>query len=320
MQGAADSAREAEVARIPSSSKRFRLARWLRGDGIELGALHQPLPISNGARVRYVDRMDADGLRAHYPELGALDLVPISHVGSAEDLGAIENGSLDFVIACHVLEHLEDPTRGLREIYRVLRDGGIFYCALPEPRVTFDRDRCLTSVEHLLDEHARGSANRREHFVDWVDNVERHQDWWAVERPEFEARVERLMKMDYSIHYHVWRPDTFLEYVHALGRRDKLEFEVLAFAPCEPEVDDEFIFLWRKGVAPIPVSPPQDDLAPLSVSDRLAGYQRSDGHSLGRIAVEARRMVSRAREELRAGGPFRLGQVVARWLRRATGV
>ena len=239
-----------------SSAKRSELARWLGGEGIELGALHQPLPVPAGVRVNYVDRLSVDDLRLQYPELAQADLVPVTHIGSAEDLVAIADESVDFVVACHVLEHLEDPTRGLNEIHRVLREGGIFFCALPEPRVTFDREREMTSVEHLMHDHPAGRTSRRDHFVDWVDNVERHQPWWLTEEPDPQERVRLLLDMDYSIHYHVWRPDTFLDYLGAVRREYGLIFETLAFAGCQPGVDDEFIFILRKGVAPLPVTAP----------------------------------------------------------------
>ena len=47
---------------------RMRLARrFLHGEGLEIGALHLPLPVPRGARVRYVDRMDRDALVREYP-------------------------------------------------------------------------------------------------------------------------------------------------------------------------------------------------------------------------------------------------------------
>jgi SAM-dependent methyltransferase len=239
-----------------SSAKRSHLAGWLTGKGIELGALHQPLAVPAGVQVEYVDRLSVADLRRQYPELASLDLVPVAHIGSAEDLADMADASVDFVVACHVLEHIEDPTRALREIHRVLRDGGIFFCALPEPRVTFDKERQPTTVDHLVRDHANGSTSRREHFVDWVENVERHQPWWAEEPPDPLKRVELLLDMDYSIHFHVWRPDTFLDYLGAVRNAQGIEFELLDFAGCQPGVDDEFIFILRKGVAPVPVTAP----------------------------------------------------------------
>jgi predicted SAM-dependent methyltransferase len=239
-----------------SSAKRSHLAGWLTGKGIELGALHQPLAVPAGVQVEYVDRLSVADLRRQYPELASLDLVPVAHIGSAEDLADIADSSVDFVVACHVLEHIEDPTRALREIHRVLRDGGIFFCALPEPRVTFDKERQPTTVEHLVHDHRAGTTSHRDHFVDWVDNVERHQAWWRVEQPDRGERVDMLIEMDYSIHYHVWRPDTFVEYLGAVRREDGVVFEMVAFAGCQPAVDDEFIFILRKGAASVPITGP----------------------------------------------------------------
>jgi predicted SAM-dependent methyltransferase len=275
-----------------SSPKRSELARWLTGQGIELGALHQPLAVQPGVRVEYVDRLDVADLRQQYPELASLDLVPVSHIGSAEDLTGIGNDSLDFVIACHVLEHLEDPTRALHEIHRVLHDGGIFFCALPEPRVTFDREREMTSVDHLVRDHPAGLTSREDHFVDWVENVERHQPWWQTERPDPEERLRVLLDMDYSIHFHVWRPDTFLDFLGAVRHEQSVVFEMLDFAGCVPGVDDEFIFILRKGIAPLPVT------APLRAGQQPAWTTGPAGKGVGAHPQGARQAL---REAARAG-------------------
>lgn len=289
-----------------SSAKRSHLAGWLSGKGIELGALHQPLAVPAGVQVEYVDRLSVADLRRQYPELAALELVPVTHIGSAENLADIADSSVDFVVACHVLEHIEDPTRALREIHRVLRDGGIFFCALPEPRVTFDRERQATTVDHLVRDHANGSTSRREHFIDWVENVERHQPWWETERPDPDERVELLLEMDYSIHFHVWRPDTFLDYLSAVRRDQGIVFELLDFAGCQPNVDDEFIFILRKGTAAVPVTAPAlanpwfnpastADDAPAAPHPLGARQALRDAARAGRVAAASVRAAGRRR-------------------------
>src|SRR5438874_13396292 len=42
--------------------------RYLRGDGIEIGALYNPMRVPPGARVRYVDHAGLEELRQIYPE------------------------------------------------------------------------------------------------------------------------------------------------------------------------------------------------------------------------------------------------------------
>jgi SAM-dependent methyltransferase len=241
-----------------TADKRGRAARWLTGTGIEIGALHNPLPVPPSADVRYVDRMRSDELRRHYPELAAEALVPVSIIGDAHNLEAVADGTLDFVIANHLLEHLDDPIRGLKEMTRVLRPGGILYVALPDPRVSFDRFRTLTTVEHILDEHRNGTeATRRDHFHDWVHNVETRVDGaQRLDAAAEEERVRALMELDYSIHFHVWRPETFLEFLVAASREGGLSLELLEFHPCRGGEDNEFIFVFANGLSDEPVMAP----------------------------------------------------------------
>lgn len=222
--------------------KRRRLSSWLQGDGIEIGALNMPLGVHQNARVRYVDRLTVDEQRRQYPELAGQDLAPVDVIGSAEDLTAFDDSSLDFVIANHLLEHLEDPIAGLLEFERVLRPGGVLYLGLPDQRRTFDSERELTSVEHLLRDHEQGAvASRRDHYADWARHVAH------VQPTEFDGYVESLMSDAYSIHFHCWQPDTFLDFFVAVREKVGLDFEVLAFAPPEHEDDDEFIVVLAKG-------------------------------------------------------------------------
>ena len=89
---------------------RLELAeRYLRGSGIEVGALNVPLPIPAGASVRYVDRMSLEDLRAQYPELGDWPFVPPDVIDDGELLETFADGTLDFVIANHFIEHCQNP-------------------------------------------------------------------------------------------------------------------------------------------------------------------------------------------------------------------
>ena len=68
--------------------------KFLAGDGIEIGALHEPLPVPAGVRVRYVDRLTKPMLRAHYPELESLPLVDVDIVEN----GCIRHADYDSVV------------------------------------------------------------------------------------------------------------------------------------------------------------------------------------------------------------------------------
>jgi hypothetical protein len=147
------------------------------------------------------------------------------------------------VVANHLLEHLEYPLNGLTEFWRVLRPGGLLFMALPDKRVTFDRTRALTPTDHVLEEHRTRSAgaSRRGHFVDYAQHVD-----GKAAGPEAERHADELMERDYSIHFHVWTPDSFLDLVVAARQELKLGFQLLGFAAPEHAGDDEFILLLAK--------------------------------------------------------------------------
>jgi SAM-dependent methyltransferase len=41
------------------------------------------------------------------------------------------NGTFDIVVASHVLEHIDNPERGIKELYRVVKPGGIVIVGVP---------------------------------------------------------------------------------------------------------------------------------------------------------------------------------------------
>ena len=68
-----------------------------------------------------------------------------------QDTG-LENGSYDVIICNHVLEHVGDYMKALREVRRILRPNGIFICSFPvNPAIDLvDEDPSVTTeVERL---------------------------------------------------------------------------------------------------------------------------------------------------------------------------
>ena len=220
-------------------SARTRIAkRYLSGEGIEIGALHNPLPLPRSARIRYVDRLPVSELRAHYPELEQEPLVRVDILDDGEWLATIPDSSLDFVVANHFLEHTQDPVRTLLNAFRVLRAGGVLYVALPDKRYTFDIDRPVTSFDHLLRDFEEGPrVSRRDHFEEWARLVEK------VPEDQVPSRSEQLMEQDYSIHYHVWTQREALELLTDARRFLNLDFDIELME----RIDHEVVFVLRKG-------------------------------------------------------------------------
>lgn len=141
---------------------------WLRGEGIEIGALDAPLRVPAGqARVVYVDALSNEELRRAFPDVpGTVD---VGIVAPADDLGPVSDASLDFVVANHVVEHLVDPLGAIRSWRRKLRLGGILFMAFPAPQHCPDRVRGVTPVQHLVEDEAFGRRRTPdEHLLSFI--------------------------------------------------------------------------------------------------------------------------------------------------------
>jgi SAM-dependent methyltransferase len=180
-------------------------------------------------------------LRLLYPDLANKKLVPVGIIDDGERLASVPDGSQDFVVANHFLEHCEDPIGAVKTLLRVLRPGGVAYLTVPDMRFTFDRPRAPTPIAHLLEDHAGGAErSRRSHYEEWVTAVEGNAGPGATDR------AEGLLRSGYSIHFHAWTPAEWLELL-AWVRREW---------PCEVELllrrKGELLTVLRKGHAELP--------------------------------------------------------------------
>lgn len=202
-----------------TGTRRYRIGRkYLRGNGIEIGALHNPLRVGRGVTVSYVDRLTRDELVAEYPEMHEFHdrFVNVEVVDDGETLHRFPDASLDFVIANHMLEHCENPLGTLRNHLLKLRVGGVLYYAIPEKTRSFDVDRPLTSFEHLVRDDQEGPKRSREaHYLEFVRCTSKHT-WMSGEisgGADQESEAARLMRDRYSIHFHVWDTSSFAEFL-----------------------------------------------------------------------------------------------------------
>lgn len=200
--------------------------RFLEGTGVEIGALHQPMELPPGVEVRYLDRLSTEQLRTEYPELADLPIVEVDIVEDGEDPRSIPAGSLDFVIASHVIEHCEDPIGTLKNWTRILRPGGVIFLVVPDRRRTFDRGRPPTSVDHLLDDHRHGpERSRLGHYREWARLHERY-----ASGDELDEKARQLMAQGYRPHFHVWTATEFRDSVASIFEAEGMALEIAGSA------------------------------------------------------------------------------------------
>jgi predicted SAM-dependent methyltransferase len=199
--------------------------RYLTGSGIEIGALHMPLPLPPNATAKYLDYLPVEELRKQYPELKALPLVTVDIVDDGEKLSKVRDNSQNFIIANHMLEHCQDPIGTLLTFYKKLRGNGVLFMAIPDKRYTFDMYRSLTPYSHLLEEHRIHPSKKfyNAHSKEIAEYTELLKD-----PKQINERAQALKKTNYSIHYHVWTQKELVNFFYKTAEKYSLNFEIEA--------------------------------------------------------------------------------------------
>jgi len=126
--------------------------------GLEVGAFDFPTVLPGTGHCEIADTRSSAELARRFS-------VPIEQV--APVAWVIEHGKplaeqiprrFDYVILCHVLEHVPEPIRFLNEVGALLRPGGVALFAVPDKRRTPDAPRPSTTIDHLLARHYHGAT------------------------------------------------------------------------------------------------------------------------------------------------------------------
>lgn len=182
----------------------------LHGTGVEFGAGASPFPVPLGCNVRFADPFSYESLMAViYPGQQAYDLIRPDYVTDIKTLAGIPDASLDFIVACHVIEHTNNPIAAIKSCYRALKPGGSLVLVVPDMTKTFDSKRNLTTLEHLVEDYANPSHER---------DLEHYEEFYTQ---AFEIPSDANIK-DYAaqkkneggdLHYHAWTFESFRELV-----------------------------------------------------------------------------------------------------------
>ena len=234
------------LGRVVSHNRMILSARYIDGEGIEIGGLGRPLDVVSTANVSYVDRFSVEELKANYPEMPAGRVLAPDIVANGETLDPISDASQKFVIANHVVEHFQNPLLFFHNVYRVLKEDGILFLAIPNKEETFDHERPVTDFAHLERDFSEGPEwSKRQHFEEFVEFA----DLEDIGRPGWQTEVERetliskLINNDYSIHFHVWDTNAMIEMITGMAKKYHLNFHIRHVMSS----GDEGVFILQKG-------------------------------------------------------------------------
>lgn len=219
-------------------------SRFLCGNGIEIGAGHNPVLVDPSCDVKYVDKLTSKEFRDAFPELPDPRITEADIIADVakDGLSVIADSSRDFIIASHIIEHLPNPLGFLKECYRVLRNYGVIYLAIPDKNFTFDKDRERTKLEHIIKDFRDNIINvDEEHLIDFLKFAAR------IKIPDSEEECASIFnkELNRSIHVHVWTWRDCVEFIRFLIANEGFIVELCEmYLPGSKKI--EVIFILRK--------------------------------------------------------------------------
>jgi SAM-dependent methyltransferase len=218
-------------------------ASRLVGMGIEVGPGASPFPIPLHCDVLYADRLSGSELvKELYRGQLREDLIEPDLLADLENPADIAESSVDFIVACHVIEHSRNPIGALAECWRRLKPRGQLVLVVPDMRKTFDRKRATTPLAHFILDFTEPSRERdRQHYEEFYRLA------FETAPDKLASTVEAKYQEQYAIHYHTWTYESFGEMVSWVGQSTAPFSEVWSQPTrSDPQQDIEFYFVLTK--------------------------------------------------------------------------
>ena len=178
--------------------------------------------------MTYSDQCGREELARRNPDVPAEKIVEPDIICDCHTFGEVAGESFDFIIASHVIEHLDNPLRALLEWRRILRLGGHVVCVVPDGRFTFDSGRPFTTVEHLVWDFLHDGTELKQlsdlfHIAEC--NLNMHE---GLTTSGAIALALEISATSNDTHFHVWSAETFPAHIEELRRAWRLPFRVAA--------------------------------------------------------------------------------------------
>ncbi len=186
----------------------------LRGHGLEIGALHHPTVLPEQCTVDYCDAITKQQAIRLFPEVPAECIVDPTYLCDLDkgELQQFANEQFDFVILSHVIEHVANPVSTVGDLFRIVKPGGHVVLACPDKRYTFDKNRELTPLLHLVREFQDEVDHvTDDHYLDFLAGV--HPD--LLKLPDDELAVHLANVRSRREHAHVWDSNSFRAFIVA---------------------------------------------------------------------------------------------------------
>lgn len=141
----------------------------------------------------------------------------------------VDDNSVDFVINSHVIEHMFDTIKALKEWYRVIKPGGYIFTIAPITRCVPNETRPTSTLQELIKRH---NGKIKEEFI--LERV-------AVENNQLSSSiVEGILYDTKHGHWTVLDIELFKEIANYLG------MNIIYIAEIDDKVGNGFTIIIQK--------------------------------------------------------------------------
>lgn len=195
-------------------------------------------PVMRGDNVRYLDVLDAEGLKARARAIGLTEDNCPSEIHYVGDLAGVSE-KFDAVLSCHSIEHQPNLIGHLNSVAEILNENGLYLVIVPDKRFCFDYSISESTLADVLDAHIN---NVTQHSVKSIvehraltthNDVIRHWqgDHGRLDEADVIARARAALEefkesLGGYIDVHAWQftPDGFRSMIKMLSDMNVIRF------------------------------------------------------------------------------------------------
>jgi len=191
-----------------------RWVRWIAKKnalrGIEIGACAMPVKFPAHASVTYVDR-DISSQKAACGY--AKDRRRVAVQDDAQVLSSFQPRTQDFVMANHVLEHMDDFVLAIESWLRATKPRGFVFASVPDMCdplwQTGERFRMATKPGHFFDEYRRNTSSHDDEGAIMLLGMQQAAlDWPGLTPARLAGAEAELKQKPYLTHRHTFTYST----------------------------------------------------------------------------------------------------------------
>jgi ubiquinone/menaquinone biosynthesis C-methylase UbiE len=218
--------------------------KFLSGEGLEIGAFHQPAPLPQSCTVKYCDAVSKEQAAVFFPEVDPSNFVNVDYIIDLDKqaLSLFPDNSANFVVMNHVVEHLANPIKIVGELFRIVKKGGKVVISCPDKDFTSDKNRNLTPYSHLIEEYNDNVTEvTDDHYLDYLRGC--HPALLNLSASDIAIHVQNVKNR--KEHAHVWSSETFAEFLKITFAIHKIKAKMV-FKSTSKENKFEYFSVWEK--------------------------------------------------------------------------